>query len=679
MTLPALLIHGSLRLACGLVGLVVLTSASAPAQERIPAPLEEVRPPLSLDLQCVPPDAAMMVSLNVGKVWKSKSAHLLHTSDYFLHEVCKGLLSPLGLFVGDIERVTMVGSQKDLAGVLKTHKPLDQARIARHLAPRAHERSLHGKPYYINEEAWTGLVFLDDCTVLVGKVDEVEKLVGQAQARGPEEPLALGLDAVADGTDLVVAVRPSKPARSNEEASPGMDELMQARTMLITADFGAREMKAAACLKFPTARLARTVDRSLHTLYEQAREPLETMAQEYAAAQPQAHWGRLLTLALEKVVMAVPIGLKNLKTEQQDARLRVEMTIPAANSAVVLAMLGLENQFGMERSIRLPFASKDQLRKLGQAMLDHHRKTGRFPAAAIHGADGKPLLSWRVALLPYLGQGELYKKFHLDEPWDSDHNRKLVQSMPEVFQSGRGDDAPTTTCQVFVGKGTAFEGKKGKRLRDFKDGPEQTILIAQGARCVVWTKPEDLHYSADKPLPGLAFRDGWAIDSAESKQPEAMPGVMPGAMLPGTQALIVVLANGEVVRLPRANPTNVIGIDSERMQSMDRQLRALITRNGADKVEAQEILVRCSGHSQQVPPANGYPQPSGPLGVPLPSPGAGPYPNFPYPLLPTYPPPPYGAGPFPNMQVPPLPGVLLPPPDSVEINKPSVQNVDEPR
>ena len=59
-------------------------------------------------------------------------------------------------------------------------------------------------------------------------------------------------------------------------------------------------------------------------------------------------------------------------------------------------------------------------------------KQGRFPAAAI-SKDGKPLLSWRVALLPFLGEKGLYEQFHLDEPWDSPHNKLLLDQMPNVY------------------------------------------------------------------------------------------------------------------------------------------------------------------------------------------------------------------------------------------------------
>ena len=60
---------------------------------------------------------------------------------------------------------------------------------------------------------------------------------------------------------------------------------------------------------------------------------------------------------------------------------------------------------------------------------------GRLPAAANYGDDGQPKLSWRVALLPYLDQDELYKAFRQDEPWDSPHNKALIERMPAVFET----------------------------------------------------------------------------------------------------------------------------------------------------------------------------------------------------------------------------------------------------
>jgi hypothetical protein len=145
--------------------------------------------------------------------------------------------------------------------------------------------------------------------------------------------------------------------------------------------------------------------------------------------------------------------------------------------------------------------------------MHNYSSHGSLPPHAIYSKDGKPLLSWRVLLLPYIEQSDLYEQFHLDEPWDSPHNVQFLPRMPKVFTpfKGRPTREPHTTFyQVFVGKGAAFEGRKGLCLEaDFPDGTSNTFLIVEAGMAVPWTKPEDLPYDAGKPLPRLGglFKD----------------------------------------------------------------------------------------------------------------------------------------------------------------------------
>jgi Protein of unknown function (DUF1559) len=160
--------------------------------------------------------------------------------------------------------------------------------------------------------------------------------------------------------------------------------------------------------------------------------------------------------------------------------------------------------------------SIENLKKLGLAMHNFNSANGSLPAAASYGKDGKPLLSWRVALLPYLGQKALYDQFKLDQPWDSEHNKKLLDKMPNVYTplTGKPKERSTTYYQVLVGKGTAFEGKRGLRIpADFPDGTSNTILIVEAGAAVPWTKPADVPYDQKKPLPKLGglFKDGFHV------------------------------------------------------------------------------------------------------------------------------------------------------------------------
>jgi hypothetical protein len=166
-----------------------------------------------------------------------------------------------------------------------------------------------------------------------------------------------------------------------------------------------------------------------------------------------------------------------------------------------------------ESAMRL--RSMNSLRQLGLALHNYHDNYGRFPPYALPAKDGRPLLSWRVAVLPFLDQGPLYRKFHLDEPWDSPHNKALLPLMPRTFETaGVPDDQPDRTFyQVFVGPGAGFDRDPRHTLRvtQITDGTSATLMIAEAGAAVPWTKPEDLFVESGGPLPRLGgiFADGF--------------------------------------------------------------------------------------------------------------------------------------------------------------------------
>jgi predicted Zn finger-like uncharacterized protein len=123
-------------------------------------------------------------------------------------------------------------------------------------------------------------------------------------------------------------------------------------------------------------------------------------------------------------------------------------------------------------------------------------------------------LSWRVALLPYLEQDTLWKQFQQDEPWDSPHNKALLTAMPRVFAHPKHPEENAkglTYFRVFTGKGTLFpEGYAIYSIGNIPDGTSNTIFVVEAAEPVPWTKPEELAYDPDKPLPKIGghFRGG---------------------------------------------------------------------------------------------------------------------------------------------------------------------------
>jgi RNA polymerase sigma factor (sigma-70 family) len=113
----------------------------------------------------------------------------------------------------------------------------------------------------------------------------------------------------------------------------------------------------------------------------------------------------------------------------------------------------------------------------------------------------RPLLSWRVALLPFVGEQDLYNQFKRNEPWDSVHNRKLLVKMPAVYAPPGAKVGERTYYQAIVGTGAVWQPRHSLRLIDILDGTSNTILLVEAAAAVPWTKPEDLPYVTDQALP----------------------------------------------------------------------------------------------------------------------------------------------------------------------------------
>lgn len=177
--------------------------------------------------------------------------------------------------------------------------------------------------------------------------------------------------------------------------------------------------------------------------------------------------------------------------------------LPPGNSIFRQAADGALQQVRRREAFR-------SLKLVGLGMHNYHDVNKRFPDTAIRGADGKPLLSWRVQLLPYLDQKALYDEFHLDEPWDSEHNRKLIERMPEVYRMPTGLPQGKTAIVLPIGAATAWPNGRGLNIREFIDGTSKTIMAveADDEHAVTWTQPADLAFDPAKPTAGLGSRFG---------------------------------------------------------------------------------------------------------------------------------------------------------------------------
>lgn len=212
--------------------------------------------------------------------------------------------------------------------------------------------------------------------------------------------------------------------------------------------------------------------------------------------------GKSLGVVMSGVLLAATLVVLSVTTNTQakEEGLTTESTEDTENEIEVAKMRA---------------ATQNNLKDLAIGLMNYQDVLKHFPPRAKFDADGKPLLSWRVLVLPYLSQAhlnpdseeaKLYAEFHLDEPWDSDHNRQLIARMPAVFKNPRITKPGMTNYLAVVGQECMFdEAGQPVRIAQVADGTSNTISIveADADRAVEWTKPEDWEFDRERPTAGL--------------------------------------------------------------------------------------------------------------------------------------------------------------------------------
>ncbi len=215
--------------------------------------------------------------------------------------------------------------------------------------------------------------------------------------------------------------------------------------------------------------------------------------------------GKSLVIVMSGLLLAATLVVLNLPTRGQAEESTTESTEHKIDSAKMRA------------------ATQNNLKDLAIALLNYESANKSLPPRAKFDASGKPLLSWRVLVLPYLSkaylnpgsdEAKLYNEFRLDEPWDSDHNRKLIARMPTVFKNPQIDKPGMTNYLAVVGEECLFdEAGEPVQLMSVTDGTSRTIALveADADRAVEWTKPEDWEFDRAHPTAGLGslWKDHW--------------------------------------------------------------------------------------------------------------------------------------------------------------------------
>jgi Protein of unknown function (DUF1559) len=153
--------------------------------------------------------------------------------------------------------------------------------------------------------------------------------------------------------------------------------------------------------------------------------------------------------------------------------------------------------------------SEQKLSQLAKAMHIFHSDHQWFPYAKSGAGRGKGQLSWRVAILPALGQLGFYNRFKLDEPWDSPHNKRILddEGMPDVFAAPNYNpgEEKKTYYQIITGPKTLWPNDNARPRLPLPNGTSTTILIVEAKTPVYWTQPEDVVFDGNNipPLGGV--------------------------------------------------------------------------------------------------------------------------------------------------------------------------------
>ncbi|NQU20389.1 MAG: DUF1559 domain-containing protein [Candidatus Nealsonbacteria bacterium] len=426
----------------------------------------------------------------------------------------------LGIDPLDIEQIMVVANppQPPLppgAGlVIRFSKPYAMEGLLPPIAEQTVAAQLDGKPYRRGQGPMAPSMFMpDDRTLIVATDQMLQEMVANSK-----QPVAGKMSrtlAAAGGSNdfmAILLVEPLRPLVAPAlAAAPLPPQFADAKKV--------RELLSVVALRLnligntEIALVLRAND-------EAAAKELEALANrsiDFAGQMLQAQMAAEMT-GDDPVEQAMKQYMTRMSKQTLDALRPVrkgnclelsgsgQQNMQIATIGVLVALLLPAIQAAREAARRTQ--SMNHLKQLGIAMLTHEMNLKTLPARASFDGEGKPLLSWRVHLLPYLDQQQLYDQFKLDEPWDSEHNKKLIPQMPALFINPSSAAGPgLTTYLVPVGKGTVFESDKGLTLDllSARDGTSNTIMVveANDDQAVVWTKPDDWQYDAEKPLAGL--------------------------------------------------------------------------------------------------------------------------------------------------------------------------------
>jgi prepilin-type processing-associated H-X9-DG protein len=449
------------------------------------------------DLAVVPAEALGILSIRPADFWAGElGAGIRKKLGKDFGALTAESLEGMGVHFDRIERLTfvLIDPRNEPLALVKTLEPFERDKFVPARFKEATRETYKDRTLYVLGARRGGFCALSDTVFVLGAPDLIKQVLDGSEKKG-ELASALAVAARKHSATLAVDVAgvvKQIPGGIPEELAP-WKPLLQARVGTVTLDAGGQSTLKAR-VTFANAEAARAAEKPARELRDLGVKFLPQALERLSREKEMAPVVELLKLAGK--------ALEEAKLEQTGSELRGE-TRASTESAKVAPLVA--EAVARMRAAAARAQTQNNLKQIGLALHNYHDVMGTFPPQAVFDKDGKAILSWRVLILPYIDENELYKEFKLNEPWDSPHNKKLLEKMPKAYTDPqrKGDKPYTTPYQAFVGEGAFFEGKNGIKITDITDGTSNTFMAVEAEVAVPWSKPDDLPFKAGVPLPKL--------------------------------------------------------------------------------------------------------------------------------------------------------------------------------
>jgi len=485
------------------------------------------------DLAMVPADAIGFVHVRAAELWKNDVfTSFRQTFEKAGPKVLEALDNQFVPKISTFERATaflLLDRENPRAGpmpylVLRFSAPFDPDAVAAAYLKKPEKVQVAGKTVY-GRRGDFGLYFPDKQHIVVSDGDGFEFYFRHDPPK--TGPMSYGLKLAASGKPLVGSVNLAAipfPPKALEDLPPEVKSLLKAEHVTMSLDLGVAA-RVDLTAGYKNAADAQEAEKAVKALAEYARKELAKVKEDLEKKFLAAKGPRPAEELPEALLTVFGLGAINSADEllanpgayvkRDGANLTASVTLP---KDLVVAVGGIA---GVGAGLLLPAVQKvraaaarmqsmNNLKQIAIAVHAYHDANGHFPQDIVD-KNGKPLLSWRVAILPYIEQDNIYKQFKLDEAWDSPNNKRLSQVAIKTFispQGGLANPAGMTHYQGFVGPGTVFEPGKKLTLNNMTDGTSNTILAVETADAVEWAKPGGIPFDPKKPFPKLTSISG---------------------------------------------------------------------------------------------------------------------------------------------------------------------------